>query len=84
MTTRMHAQIATAVPPSLPSLLVEGTTALRGFAQRVDAWLAGRKRVAADRDALARMSDRELIDIGVNRASVRFVAEGGRLRDCPF
>jgi len=30
------------------------------------------------------MSDRELRDIGMNRASTHFVALGGRIRDYPF
>jgi uncharacterized protein YjiS (DUF1127 family) len=30
------------------------------------------------------MSDRELIDIGMDRASVDYVAHGGRTRDYPF
>jgi uncharacterized protein YjiS (DUF1127 family) len=58
--------------------------ALHGMAQRLDAWLASRQRVADDHDALARMSDRELIDIGLNRASVDFVANDGGMRDYPF
>jgi uncharacterized protein YjiS (DUF1127 family) len=29
------------------------------------------------------MSDRELIDIGMDRASVDYVAHGGRTRDYP-
>ena len=37
-----------------------------------------------DLDAFASMSDRELRDIGMNRASTNFVALGGRIRDYPF
>lgn len=57
---------------------------LQGIVQKIDSWLAVRHRVSSDHDALARMSDRELADIGVDRASVSYVAEGGRVRDYPF
>jgi uncharacterized protein YjiS (DUF1127 family) len=57
---------------------------LQGIVQKIDSWFAARQRFAADSDALARMSDRELADIGIDRASVSFVAEGGRTRDYPF
>jgi uncharacterized protein YjiS (DUF1127 family) len=58
--------------------------ALQGIVQKIDSWFASRQRVSADHDALARMSDRELADIGVDRASVSYVADGGRVRDYPF
>lgn len=58
--------------------------ALQELAKGVDSWLASRRRVSDDLDALARMSDRELIDIGLDRASVDYVANGGRTRDYPF
>jgi uncharacterized protein YjiS (DUF1127 family) len=38
-------------------------------ARAFDAWLATRRRVAQDLDALAAMSDRELHDIGLSRGS---------------
>ena len=57
---------------------------LQGIIRKIDSWLATRQRVSADHDALARMSDRELVDIGIDRASVSFVADGGRVRDYPF
>jgi uncharacterized protein YjiS (DUF1127 family) len=47
----------------------------------LDAWLAERRRVAQDRADLSGMSDRELSDIGVHRASVDAVADGGWSRD---
>ncbi len=58
--------------------------ALRAIARSIDAWLAARQRAAQDLDAFASMSDRELRDIGMNRASTNFVALGGRIRDYPF
>jgi uncharacterized protein YjiS (DUF1127 family) len=61
--------------------LVHGTRALRRHARRLDAWLAARKRAAQDRTDLAAMSDRELADIGVSRASVDAIAAGSWSRD---
>jgi uncharacterized protein YjiS (DUF1127 family) len=85
MTTCTHAPIAKAVAPHAPPpVLTEALNALHGLAQRIDAWLATRKRASQDLDALARMSDRELIDIGLDRGSVNFVGSGGRVRDYPF
>jgi uncharacterized protein YjiS (DUF1127 family) len=54
--------------------LAAATSALRGAAQWIGAWLEARERVAADRHALAGMSDRELLDIGIDRASVNAIA----------
>ncbi|MEO8486540.1 MAG: hypothetical protein ABI585_09410 [Betaproteobacteria bacterium] len=50
---------------------------------RLDAWLDARRRVAQDRLDLAGMSERELRDIGVYRASVDAIAAGDWSRD-PF
>ena len=85
MTTCTNAPTAKVVPLRAPSpALTEALNALHGLAQRIDAWLATRKRVSQDLDALASMSDRELTDIGLDRASVNFVGGGGRVRDYPF
>ncbi|HEY8244917.1 MAG TPA: DUF1127 domain-containing protein [Casimicrobiaceae bacterium] len=50
-------------------------------ARALDAWLATRRRAAQDRDDLAAMSDRELLDIGLSRASTDDAASGGWSRD---
>jgi uncharacterized protein YjiS (DUF1127 family) len=89
MTSPAHCTTASAVPTRpltsvFASFLIESMNVLNGFAQKIDSWLASRKRVAEDLDALASMSDRELVDIGLNRASVNFVGSGGRVRDYPF
>lgn len=55
--------------------------AWRAIARRIDAWSAARARVAADREILANMSDRELLDIGLERGVARAVAEGRWTRD---
>jgi uncharacterized protein YjiS (DUF1127 family) len=40
-----------------------------------------RERTAADRDTLARMNDRELHDIGLDRGTLKSVADGTWRRD---
>ena len=52
-----------------------------GYARAIDAWLAHRRRAAQDRADLASMSERELADIGVSRASVDAIADGSWTRD---
>jgi uncharacterized protein YjiS (DUF1127 family) len=73
---------------SFAALLVWSGNALHGSAvklhslgRKVDAWLANRERAAKDRVALSHMSDRELHDIGISRASVGPVSSGHWLRD---
>jgi uncharacterized protein YjiS (DUF1127 family) len=88
MTTPNHSTAATAVPlrtltSVLPSSLAEAMNSLREAAQRIEAWLEARRRVTVDRDILARMSDRELLDIGLDRASANVAADGGWKRDYP-
>lgn len=79
----------TARPPSqgtLPRIAlaaVAGAEALHAAAVKLDAWLALRRRAALDRDMLASMSDRDLMDIGVSRASVDAIADGAWMRDYP-
>jgi uncharacterized protein YjiS (DUF1127 family) len=68
----------------LPSVLIDAMRTLSVLVRSFDGWLAVRRRMAADRDVLANMSDRELGDIGLPRASVTFVSGGGRVRDDPF
>jgi uncharacterized protein YjiS (DUF1127 family) len=48
---------------------------------RLHAWLDARKRAADDGAALATMSERELRDIGIDRASIDAVASGRWTRD---
>jgi uncharacterized protein YjiS (DUF1127 family) len=57
---------------------------LRALALRLDAWLGARKRADEDRQALDAMSDRELKDIGIPRASVSPAASGAWMRDMPY
>ena len=49
--------------------LVAALASLRRLARGVGTWLEARRRAAADRDALSAMSERELRDIGFDRAS---------------
>ena len=56
----------------------------RGLLQTITAWFQARDRAAADRDALAQMSDRELCDIGLGCLSGRYAADRAFARTLPF
>ncbi len=84
MATPIHSAAAAAPLRAPPSALIDAMNALRRVAQSIDAWLDARERAAADRDLLARMSDRELKDIGIDRGSASAVAEGAWKRDYPW
>jgi len=49
-------------------------------AHDLDAWLEARRLAAAARRDLAEMSDRELRDIGLDRADIGLVVRGGSPR----
>lgn len=55
----------------------------RGMLTTITAWLQARGRAAADRDALARMSDRELCDIGLGCFGTRCAADRAFVRTLP-
>ena len=75
LTARVHPGAAGVALQSPAILRFDAPSkALRAIARKVDAWLAARRRVAADRAALASMSDRELIDIGLDRAHANAIA----------
>ena len=85
MTTSIQPRTVSSVPlQRLSSALSDVIGSLRGFAQKIDAWLEMRKRAAADRDTLARMNDRELHDIGLDRGTLKSVADGAWRRDYPY
>jgi len=71
------------LPTPITATFENGVRALRTLAAPADAWLAKRQRAARDYRELADMSDRELHDIGVSRASVRAIADEGWQRDWP-
>jgi uncharacterized protein YjiS (DUF1127 family) len=55
-----------ATTPAQAGTFVGGAiAAIKSLAFRLDAWLALRYKAALDREHLARMSDRELLDIGL-------------------
>jgi uncharacterized protein YjiS (DUF1127 family) len=83
MNTQAHCPSVT-VPRPPSSILADVVNALHEIAQAAGSWFAARQRISDDHDALARMSDRELFDIGLDRASVDYAAHGGRVRDYPF
>ncbi len=58
--------------------------ALRALVAAANEWLAGRRRGARDYAELSRMSERELHDIGISRASQHAIAYDGLLRDWPL
>jgi uncharacterized protein YjiS (DUF1127 family) len=71
-----------------PSILTAPTDAFARIAdyavakaRALDGWIAARRRASRDRDDLAAMSDRELLDIGLCRGSVDAAASGGWPRD---
>ena len=84
MTARIHATLPAPSLRKLYSALVDAMNAVLSVVRRIDTWLEARERAAADRDALARMSDRELHDIGLDRAGVNYVAYRARLHDDPY
>jgi len=65
----------------LARALATGARAARRVAAELERRIAQRRRAAADLDVLAGMSERELADIGVDRASVAAIATGAWLRD---
>ena len=70
-------------PPRLAALVHEGWRALRTLLRHLHAWHQQRRRAAADRESLANMSDRELMDIGIPRGSLHAAAGRAWLRDYP-
>jgi uncharacterized protein YjiS (DUF1127 family) len=65
----------------LAALLHDAAGELRALAMRVDARMAERKRQQETRRILAEMSDRELRDIGLDRAQLRAVHAGHPVRE---
>lgn len=66
---------AASVLYGIAGALAASAHALSALAQRLDAWLAHRKRAAQDYADLAQMSDRELRDIGIARDFLDAVAD---------
>lgn len=83
MNTYATRQPAIALPARFADTLAGGAAAWRSLARRFAAWLAHRKRAADDFDTLARMSERELHDIGISRGSLRTIATAAWTRDDP-
>jgi uncharacterized protein YjiS (DUF1127 family) len=83
MTTPLDTAATAVPPPPLSPTLSGMISALRALARRITGWLDGRRRVRDDRRTLAGMSDRELLDIGIDRASVKAVVAGTWVRETP-
>jgi len=56
----------------------------RGFLRAVAGWLGNRIRTAADRDALARLTERELCDIGLGCFGGRSASERAFVTTLPY
>lgn len=76
----MNTPIASAGPPAglarALATLGDMLASMMSLAQRLDDFLVAQRRAARDRSDLASMSDRELADIGLPRASVDPAADG--------
>ena len=83
MSSTLVAGTKSRTPLQRTAIVRDAWRALRPLLQQLAAWHQRRLRAAADRDVLANMSDRELIDIGIPRGSVHAVAERAWLRDYP-
>ena len=56
----------------------------RGMLCAITAWLRARGRTAADRDALSRMSQRELCDIGLGCFGARCADDRAIVQTLPY
>ena len=76
MSTQLIRHPEAAVLHELAVLLAKTARRIGTAAQDLDAWLEARRLAAAARRDLAEMSERELRDIGLDRADIRAVASG--------
>ena len=81
----MHVQSRTfalaAFLRALAEVLLSASQELRGLARRVEKSLAAREEKRVALEQLGEMSDRELRDIGLDRANIRAAAGGTFRRD---
>ena len=80
MTTHTDHTLASG-PQSLSGVFDQTTSVLHAIAQSIQRWHAMRMRASADRDTLANMSDRELLDIGLDRARANVIANAVGMRE---
>ena len=80
MTTQAIRHPEAALLHELALLLRKSAQKMSVAAHDLDAWLDARRLAAAARRDLADMSDRELRDIGLDRADIGFVLQGGSPR----
>ena len=64
----------------LAVLLTKSARTVSAAAQGLDAWLEARRVAAEARHDLADMTERELRDIGLDRADIGMVVQGGSPR----
>jgi uncharacterized protein YjiS (DUF1127 family) len=77
----VDAAIRTLSLPRLSCGLDGARNAVRRLARGFTAWRERNRRAAADAATLANMNERELLDIGLPRASVRAALQRAWLRD---
>ena len=80
MTTYAIRHPEAAVLHSFAVLLRAGARRVSAAAHKLDAWLEARRLAADARRDLSEMSDRELRDIGLDRADIGAVVKGGSPR----
>ena len=80
LNSRIDQTVARELPPRY-AVLDETARVLRVIVNRIGNWLEMRERASADRDTLAQMSDRELADIGLDRARANAIADGMFMHD---
>ena len=80
MTTQAIRHPEAALLHELAVLLRKSAGKVSVAAHDLDAWLEARRLAAAARRDLAEMSDRELRDIGLDRADIGLVVRGGSPR----
>ena len=75
------ATAASACEHASTALVAVAGVPLRAIAAKIQAWREMRERASADRDVLANMSDRELQDIGLDRARANAIANGAWMHE---
>ena len=64
--------------PVAPAAIARAAALWRALVSFAEAWSANRRRMADDQEALAHMSDRQLLDIGISRATAEAIVDGHR------
>ena len=76
MNTYIPQHYAAATLFKIGALLHDAARVLRNAAQRLDSFIAARKKGVDDRRVLSEMSERELLDIGMSGAQLHTLRSG--------